>query len=383
MSQINSKLFRFIATGLVLLMISCSGSEDKTASQQMPDENTDPMKNQVIGILDNMEVREFVLTNTNGMEVTILNYGGTVKSIRVPDRDGNMGDVVLGFDSLGGYLQVGNPYIGSLIGRYANRIANAAFTLNGETYELEPNNNGNTLHGGVKGFDKVIWNASLNGDSLKLEYTSPDMEGGYPGTLTTTVWYILTDKNELRIDYSATTDKPTPVNLTNHTYFNLSAGKSPTIRDHELRIVADRYTPVNPNLIPVGKHEPVEGTPMDFRTPKKIGADLDKVPGGYDHNYVLNKTNNELSLAATLYDPQSGRYMEMHTTEPGVQFYSGNFLDGTLTGTKRGATYVQYAGLCLEAQHFPDSPNMPDFPSTILSPGETYKQTTVYSFSVK
>jgi aldose 1-epimerase len=280
-------------------------------------------------------------------------------------------------------MQKGNPFIGATIGRYANRIANAKFTLEGKAYTLAPNDNGNTLHGGVKGFDKRVWIASPSDKSVKLIYDSKDGEEGYPGNLHAEVVYTLTDSNELKIEYTATTDKPTPVNLTNHSYFNLSAGKSATIEDHELMINAAKFTPVNDKLIPVGKHDDVKGTPMDFTSAKKIGKDLAAVKGGFDHNWVLNKSGNELSLTATLYDPASGRFMEMYTTEPGVQFYSGNFLDGTLTGARGGISYVKHAGLCLEAQHFPDSPNQPSFPGTVLKPGETYRQTTIYKFSAK
>jgi len=319
------------------------------------------------------------------MVVKILNYGGTITNIIVPDRTATPGDVVLGYDSLSGYLQKGNPYLGCLVGRYANRIANAKFQLNGKTYTLAANDHGNTLHGGLKGFDKEVWTAEpLAGDSsLKLTYTSPDGEEGYPGKLVATVIYTLSPDNTLRIDYTATSDQPTPVNLTNHTYFNLSAGKDTTIVGDELMLNANRFTPPNDKLIPTGALQDVKGTLLDFTSPKKIGKDLDEVKGGYDHNFVLNKAGNELSLAATVWDSASGRYMEMYTTQPGVQFYTGNFLDGTLTGTKNHAKYVQHSGLCLESQHFPDSPNQPAFPNSILKPGETYHEVTAYKFSIK
>ncbi|HWJ26279.1 MAG TPA: aldose epimerase family protein, partial [Flavisolibacter sp.] len=301
-----------------------------------------------------------------------------------PDKNGKFGDVVLGYESLDGYLQKGNPYFGALIGRYGNRIAKGKFTLDGKTYTLAANNNGNTLHGGNKGFDKVVWNAEKQGDSsLKLTYQSKDGEEAYPGNLNVTVVYTLTADNALMIDYTATSDKATPVNLTNHAYYNLSAGSDSTILNHELQINADKYTPVDSLLIPTGQIASVKGTPFDFTTMKPIGRDIAQVKGGYDHNWVLNKTSKGLEKIATLYHPASGRMMDVYTTEPGLQFYTGNFLDGSLTNTKGGAKYVQHGALCLETQHFPDSPNHPNFPSTILKPGETYKSTTVYKFSTK
>lgn len=335
------------------------------------------------GTTDGKEVIEYTLTNGNGVSVKILNYGGTITHLMAPDKSGTFGDVVLGYDSLSGYQQAGNPYFGSLIGRYGNRIANGKFTLDGKTYTLALNNNGNTLHGGNKGFDKVVWTGKpLSDSSLQLTYHSVDGEEGYPGNLHTEVVYTLTGNNELKIEYKATTDKATPINLTNHAYFNLSAGADSTVLDHELQLKADKYTAVNAKLIPTGQLPDVKGTPFDFNTAKKIGNDIGKVDGGYDHNWVLNKGAG-LEQIGSLYHPASGRYMEVFTTEPGVQFYSGNFLDGTLTNTKGGKKYVKHAGLCLETQHFPDSPNQPSFPSTILKPGETYTQTTIYKFSTK
>ncbi|HMH35184.1 MAG TPA: aldose epimerase family protein [Puia sp.] len=332
------------------------------------------------------DVVQYTLSNPAGMTVSILNYGGTITSIIVPDKHAVPGDVVLGFDSLSGYLQKNNPYLGASIGRYGNRIAHAKFVLDGKTYALAPNNDGNSLHGGLKGFDKVIWKAtpSPGGSScsLKLTYESRDGEEGFPGNLQVAIVFTLTKDNALKIAYTAGSDKPTPVNLTNHTYFNLSAGKDTVNFDHELRLNAGRFTAVNDQLIPTGKLPSVNGTPMDFTTPKKIGADILDVKGGYDHNYVLNKKANELSLAASVYEPGSGRVMDMYTTEPGVQFYTGNFLDGSLVG-KNGIRYVKHAGFCLEAQHFPDSPNQPSFPTCILKPGETYQQTTIYKFSTR
>ncbi len=329
-------------------------------------------------------VYQFTLTNRNGMIVKILNYGGTVTDILVPDRNNKPGDVILGFDSLSGYLQKTNPYFGCLVGRYANRIAQAKFTLDGKEYTLAANNNGNTLHGGSKGFDKVIWAAKATNDSgISLSYYSKDSEEGYPGNLNVDVIYSLSGNNSLKIEYAAATDKATPVNLTNHCYFNLSAGTDSTILDHELMLKADKYTPVNDKLIPTGITADVKETAMDFTRAKKTGKDISQVAGGYDHNWVLNRGGNDLEMIGSLYHAGSGRFMEVFTTEPGIQFYSGNFLDGTLAHTKGGKKYVLHGGLCLETQHFPDSPNQPSFPNVILKPGENYRHITVYKFSVK
>lgn len=331
------------------------------------------------GLAGTDSVFQYTMKNKNGMIVKILNYGGTVTDIITPDKSGKMGNVILGFDSLSGYMKTGNPYFGCLVGRYANRIANAKFSLDEKEYMLAANNNGNTLHGGLKGFDKVVWMVKVFTDSLLiLSYFSKDGEEGYPGNLSIDVIYSLANDNSLKIDYAAVTDKPTPVNLTSHCYFNLSAGTDSTILDHELFLNASKCTPVNDQLIPTGKIDEVKGGPMDFTSAKKIGKDIGAVPGGYDHNWVLNDAK-----AGSLYHAASGRLMEFTTTEPGIQFYSGNFLDGTLKNTRGGIKYVKHAGLCLEAQHFPDSPNQPNFPNTILRPGETYHQTTVYKFSIK
>lgn len=340
---------------------------------------------QPFGEFEGKAVTEYTIANPGGMKVSIINYGGTVTRLLVPDKNGETGDVILGFDTLSGYLQKGMPYFGALIGRYGNRIAKGKFTLDGKEYSLAGNDHGNSLHGGNKGYDKVYWNIEpLPGDSsLKLTYESKDGEEGYPGNLSVTVVYTLRSDNALQLQYTATTDKPTPVNLTNHCYFNLSAGKDSTILGHELMINANKYTPVNDQLIPTGQIADVKGTPMDFTTAKLIGKDIAQVKGGYDHNWVLNRKGNDLEEVATLYEPVSGRNMQVFTTEPGLQFYSGNFLDGTLMFTKTGKPYVLHGALCLETQHFPDSPNEPSFPSTILKPGETYHQTTVYKFSTK
>ena len=370
---------------LVILIATAILFGCKLMSKEEEKENIKPMTGKTLyGMIGADSVFQYSLANKNGMVVKILNYGGTVTDIITPDKNGKMGNVVLGFDSLSGYLQTGNPYFGCLVGRYGNRIANAKFSFDGKEYTLAANNGLNTLHGGLKGFDKVIWIVKLfNDSSLLLSYSSKDGEEGYPGNLSVDVMYSLSDDNGLKIDYAAVTDKATPVNLTNHCYFNLSAGADSTILEHELMLKAEKYTPVNETLIPTGKIDDVKGTPMDFTTSKKIGKDIARVTGGYDHNWVFQKPENRFDKIATLYHEPSGRYMEVRTTEPGIQFYSGNFLNGTLKNSRGGVKYVKHAGLCLETQHFPDSPNQPAFPNTILKPGETYQQITVYKFGTK
>ena len=342
---------------------------------------------------DGKEVDLYTLTNAHGMKAKISTYGGIITELDAPDRDGKMGDVVLGFDNLKSYL-AGSPYFGALIGRVANRIAKGRFTLDGKEYKLFVNNGPNALHGGEKGFDKVVWRAepeeTKDGPALKLTYLSPSGEEGYPGNLTVHVTYTLTNENALRIDYTATTDKATPLNLTNHSYFNLGGPGSGDVLGEEVMIAADKYTPVDATMIPTGEIKPVKGTPLDFTKPTTIGARIDELkpdkaaanPGGYDHNYVLRGGDKEPALAARVHDPKTGRTMEVYTTEPGLQFYTGNFLDGTLKG-KNGVVYKKHQAFCMEADHFPDSVNHPDFPSTILEPGKTYTQTTVYNFSAK
>ncbi len=334
------------------------------------------------------EIRIYTLRNQNGLEARIMTYGGAVVSLKTPDRDGRFADVVLGFDSLEGYAK-GCPYFGAIVGRYGNRIGGAQFTLDGMTYTLAANNGPNHLHGGLVGFDKKVWNVkSADDSSVVLSLVSPDGEEGYPGTLSVTVTYTVTDADELKIHYEATTDKATVCNLTNHSYFNLKdAGASPVL-DHEILINADRFTPVDATLIPTGELRPVEGTPFDFRAAHKIGERIEaddeqlRFGGGYDHNFVLNRTGDGLELAARVTDPVTGRVMEVLTTEPGVQFYTGNFLDGTLAG-KGGIVYRKRSAFCLETQHFPDSPNKPSFPTVTLRPGEKYDTTTVYRFSAE
>jgi aldose 1-epimerase len=331
----------------------------------------------------------YTLTNNHGIEVAITNYGGAIKSIKVPDRNGNLADIVLGYDTLAEYVR--NPrYFGCLVGRHANRIGLGKFSINGTQYQLVQNNGVNHLHGGPKGFDKKVWTASdelIAGSAvLHLNYLSAAGEENYPGNLNVNVNYILSDDNELRLEYRATTDQTTIVNLTNHSYFNLAAAGN--ILAHELTLAADYFTPVSKELIPTGEIRPVEHTPMDFRSSTAVGAriksDYEQLgfTGGYDHNFVVNNDVGELRLAACLHDPTSGRVMEVLTTQPGIQFYSGNFLDGSLVG-KGEVVYHKYAGLCLETQHFPDAPNHPNFPSTLLRPGEEFLQTTGYRFSVE
>ena len=325
----------------------------------------------------------YTLTNTLGFEVSVTNYGGAVTSLKTPDRHGNFGDIVLGFETLDEYVH--NPrYFGALIGRHANRIARGRFSLNGVEYQLPCNNGANHLHGGFKGFDKRVWDVRESEKTLHLTYFSKDGEEGYPGNVRTEVDYTLLD-NELRVDYRAATDRDTLVNLTNHSYFNLRGDG--TILDHQLVLNADNFTPVSKDLIPSGEIRSVEGTPMDFRKGKAIGVQIrdayDQLgfTGGYDHNFVLNDYDGSLRFAGRVYESSTGRVLEVLTTQPGMQFYSGNFLDGSLVGRNR-VTYVKYAGLCLEPQHFPDAPNHSSFPSTVLRPGEEYKQTTVFRFSV-
>lgn len=339
---------------------------------------------------DGQQVDIYTLTNANGMQVRITNYGATVQSLTAADRKGNYEDIVLGYDSLKDYIK-DSPYFGAIVGRFGNRIAKGKFTLNGVEYTLATNNGPNHLHGGIKGFDKVLWKAKpFKSDStagLELTYLSKDGEEGYPGNLNVKLVYTLNNKNELKMEYTATTDKPTPVNLTNHSYFNFSGCKT-DILNHELWINADRFTPVDSTLIPTGELRSVQGTPFDFTTPTAIGQRINddntqlKYGGGYDHNWVLNNVDGKVKLQASVYEPGSGRLLQVYSDQPGLQFYSGNFLNGSNTG-KGGIVYKHRYALVLETQHYPDSPNQPDFPSTILNPGETYQTKTIYRFTTK
>ena len=338
------------------------------------------------GEVDGKKVLLFTLTNAAGSEVKITNYGGIVTEWNFPDKNGNVSSIVLGFDSLKTYL-AGHPFFGAIAGRYANRIGGAQFEIDGETYTLAKNNGENTLHGGSKGFDKQVWNGkAIDGEepAVELSYLSVDGEEGYPGNLQVTVTYTLTAGNELKIDYTATTDKPTHVNLTNHSYFNLTGSPANTVLDHYVRIKAEKYTPVDAGLIPTGELAPVAGTPFDFGPPMKIGSRIAETGGdpyGYDHNFVIDGEIGKLRPAAIVTDSISGRRLDMATTQPGVQFYTGNFLNGAVKSDE-GIPYSRNTGFCLETQHFPDSPNRPDFPSTLLRPGEELKETTVYKVSL-
>jgi aldose 1-epimerase len=372
--------------------LACGGASQNTGGQTAPETKATEArveKSDFGRTKDGAAIELYTLTNRKGMVVKIMTYGAIVTEMHVPDRAGKMADVVLGFDRLDPYLGA-HPYFGAIVGRVANRIARGRFTLNGKEYKLAANNGPNHLHGGLKGFDKVVWKAepvaATDGTAVKFTHVSPDGEEGYPGTLSVAVIYTLSNQNELKIDYSATTDKATPVNLSSHIYFNLAGEGSGDVLGHELMVAADAFTPVDDTLIPTGKIEPVAGTVMDFKAPHTIGERIARVPGappgGYDHNYVLRRGGGTLALAARAKEPKSGRVMEIFTTEPGIQFYSGNFLDGTLTG-KSGVVYQKHYGFCLETQHFPDSVNHANFPSTILEPGRTYQTTTVYRFSAQ
>jgi aldose 1-epimerase len=368
----------FLPICVSVLVCSCENSPDKKpATMQKGITKAD------WGKLDSNKIYLFTLTNSKGTQVKITNYGGTVTSFVAEDKAGNRSGIVVGFDSLETYLQQ-PPYFGALIGRYGNRIANANFTLDGKKYTLAANNGKNTLHGGLKGFDKVVWNASVENDSmpsLSLSYLSKDGEEGFPGNLKVNVQYMLTDENELKIEYNAETDKATPVNLTNHSYFNLTGDVNSSILNHTLMIDADNFTPVDSTLIPTGEIRPVQGTPFDFTKPKAIGKDINLVKGGFDHNWVLNSKGSSLQKVVILTDSISGRSLEVYTTEPGLQFYTGNFLNGKFLNHD-GKAVKLHTALCLETQHFPDSPNQPGFPSTILRPGEKYHSITLYKLIV-
>jgi len=369
-----------LAALLIVSLIAISGQKHEGSA----------MKKEIFGTTpDGKTAYLYTLENHNGMKARITNYGGIVVSLFVPDKSGELDDIVLGYDSLSGYINNNSPYFGALIGRYGNRISRGKFTLNGKEYTLATNNGPNHLHGGLMGFNKVVWDVDEKpGRSLALTYFSKDGEEGYPGNLSVKVVYTITDKNELRIEYSATTDMPTVINLTHHSYFNLAGAGKGDILSHELMINANRFTPVDSTLIPTGESRNVKGSPFDFRKPQSVGERINdndeqlRYGRGYDHNFVLNRGAKDLKLAARVFEKSTGRLMEVFTTEPGVQFYSGNFLDGTNIG-KNGISYKHRYGLCLETQHFPDSPNKPQFPSTVLNPGKKYSSTTVYRFSAK
>lgn len=331
------------------------------------------------------KVVQYSLQNDKGMSVKVLNYGGIITSLLVPDHKGKLTDVVLGYDSVHKYEQ-DSAYIGALIGRYANRIAKGKFSIDGKKYTLAQNNGENHLHGGLRGFDQVIWQveeiSAPQSVALRLSYQSPDGEEGYPGNLQATVKYTLTSQNELKIDYQAQTDKATHVNLTNHSYFNLAGEQAENIYDHILTIYAKKFTPPNENLIPTGELQNLAGTALDFRVPQNIGDRIELVEGGYDHNFVLDKQPGENALAAEVFVPQTGIAMQVCTTQPGMQFYSGNFLEGKIPG-KSGKPYPKHKAFCLETQHFPDSPNQKNFPTTLLLPGESYQHQTVFTFSLR
>jgi aldose 1-epimerase len=383
MSSLRTQLATVLLAALLPLLGACASGTDSDSSMKPARIEKLPF-----GTVDGRAVDQYVLANAHGVTVKIMTRGATITSINVPDRQGNLDDIVLGFDDLKGYSPT-VPYFGAIVGRVGNRIAKGRFTLDGKTYQLAINNGPNHLHGGNKGFDKVIWDAeevpAQNGSAVKFSYLSKDGEEGYPGNCRVEVTYTLGDDDSLRLDYFVTTDADTPVNVTNHSYFNLDGPENGNILDELVMINADRYTPVDSTLIPTGELAPVEGTPMDFRQPTAIGARVLEVgdnPKGYDHNYVVNGGGGKLTLVARVIGPKSGRIMEEYSTEPGVQFYSGNFLDGTLVG-KKGVAYKQYWGFCLETQHFPDSVNQPNFPSYVLKAGDTYRSTTVFKFSAK
>ena len=377
---------------LVYLLVLLAAGGTVLFAQMKSAKQDSGVQQRELGTREGRPVNLYTLKNSHGVEIHAMNYGGIILSIRVPDRKGQLADIVLGHDTLEGYIP-NPPYLGAVVGRYANRVANGTFTLDGKTYTLAKNDGPNTLHGGTtRTFDKVVWEAEpLKGvNGVAFSYLSKDGEEGFPGNLKIKVTYTLTDGNALLIDYEATTDKATPLNVSQHSYFNLKGEGNGDILDHEIMINAERFTPVDKNLIPTGELRPVKGTPLDFTKPMKIGARIDdsydqlQLGHGYDHNFVLNSKpeQNGLVLAARVHEPTTGRVLEVWTTQPGVQFYTGNFLDGSVTG-KEGHVYKRRYAFCLETQHFPDSPNHPEFPTTIVKPGETFHQKTVFKFSAK
>jgi aldose 1-epimerase len=383
----NYKTF-IVPLALLLLFVSAAQGQDAA-----PAKGKSQVRKEAFGkTRDGRPVDLYTLTNSNGMEVRVMTYGGIIVSMRVPDKNGKVADVVLGHDELDGYMP-NPPYFGAIVGRYANRIANGTFTVDGVKYTLAKNDGPNTLHGGILGFNQKIWEGAefknAKGVGVAFTYLSKDGEEAFPGNLKVKVSYTLTNKNQLILDYEATTDKATPINFSQHSYFNLAGAGTGDILGHDVMLNADRFTPVDKTLIPTGELRPVQGTPMDFTKPTAIGARINDtyeqlvLGHGYDHNFVINRTDKDgLTLAAKVHEPTSGRVLEVFTTEPGVQFYSGNFLDGTIVG-KQGHAYKQRYGFCLETQHYPDSPNHPDFPSTILKPGATFHSETIFKFSTE
>ena len=386
------RLFSMLFCSAVLAtLVSCNSNTSSTTNEvSNTADSIFPPASAYKMTIDNKESGLFYIKNASGSIAAITNFGARIVGLAVPSKDGKLVDVVLGYDSLGTYMKKGEPFFGAIIGRYGNRIGKAKFSLGGKEYQLDLNDGPNTLHGGSKGFHAVMWDAKqLNDSSLEFSYTSPDNEMGYPGELKSIVTYTLGAGNELKIDYAATTSKACPVNLTNHAYFNLNGEGSSTINDHLLMINADAFTPVDSTLIPTGVIQPVANTAFDFTKPTAIGLRVDSVDDqlkngkGYDHNFVLRDSSKDMKLAATVYGPETGIFMEVFTTEPGIQFYGGNFLTGKENDGKHGHAYPYRSALCLETQHFPNSPNQASFPSTILNPGETYKTTTTYKFSEK
>ena len=385
----RTKLVGYILAAAAMFVFGCGKQPagEPQAEPQSKEVNVMSADTDIFGQMpDGTQIDLFTLTNPSGLRARIMTYGATLVSLETPDRDGNIADIILGFDTLEGYL-TDHPYFGVIVGRYANRIGKGKFTLDGVEYTLATNNGENHLHGGIKGFDKVAWRLEeikAEGDEafVTLSYMSKDGEEGYPGNLFCRVTYTLTKDDELKISYEAETDKTTIINLTNHAYWNLAGQGTGDILGHELMLNADKYTPVDEGLIPTGEIKAVKDTPMDFTSPMTIGSRIDQVPGGYDHNYLLNSGGGSMAPAARVYEPTTGRVLEIQTLQPGIQFYSGNFLDGSITG-KSAKVYNKHYGFCLETQHYPDSPNKPDFPSVVLKPGQKYSTETIHKFYTK
>jgi len=389
-------LYKLVSACLITIIVgACNNNPDKNKDMVSKTDSTENRLHAQVKAenfrrdIDGKQADLYYLRNSKGLEMAVTSYGAKVVSLLVPDKNGKLEDIVLGFDDLEGYLNANEPYFGAAIGRYGNRIAKGKFTLNGKQYDLATNNPPNHLHGGKKGFNAHVWDArQVDAQSIEFSRISPDGEEGYPGNLKVRMVYTLTDENEFNIIYSAETDQPTVINLTHHSFFNLHGAGKGSINDHVLMINADKYTPVDATLIPTGKIETVAGTPMDFRKPTEIGQRVDenfeqlRFGKGYDHNWVLTETRNSADPVATVWEPKSGRYMEVFTSEPGLQFYGGNFLDGKDKGKGR-TPYEHRTAFCLETQHFPDSPNQPSFPSTVLKPGQSYKHSCTYKFSTR